>query len=261
MAFSPKCLAAAVALCAVGITTSAGAVSLQFQAFSPAAWQSQVIPNAAIEDFEQPGDTYAFEPGGLPKSLNGNQFGELDSNGYVSQQVGSFTSFGSNVPETFSGSTCQSNDIDGQGCDQIALQYDPAINGQGNLLPAAGFWSLNSNDTLGISWHADLGDGRMFDRVAFALKDAADTGDKRLDIFVDGVLRGTQTQLANANELLVTIDFGKAVSSAKIDIVTSTRDGVTIDGAVIAPVPLPATLLLLLGGLGALAMVRRRQTA
>jgi hypothetical protein len=265
---------AATAL-AIGIgTASAHASSIGFS-FTPftATDYANATAGAVIEDFENPTIADSGFAGGTPNVVPvGNSFGELAAAGYTSQRVGHFTTLGG----TGGGSTCTDLlDTDGGGCSQIALQYDPGINGQSNILPTDGFWSLNSADTDGISWTAKLADGGMFRRIVFALDDPGDTGGRNLtiklgdyellDIDFDGLkaLLGPGGEVNGARWLAV-IDLPSSVTEAVINIGAlqdyqkGRYDGFTLDGAALAPVPLPASVLFLLGGLGAMAMFRRR---
>ncbi|MGP1358537.1 VPLPA-CTERM sorting domain-containing protein [Roseicyclus sp.] len=254
-------LAASALFLALG-TASANAVSITFEEFTAAGF-SAATENAVVEDFENATNQNRSFAGIPPRNLAGNQYGELDDFGYMSPLVGNFRSIGG----VGTGTTCANLlDLGPAGCNQIALQYDPGINGQLNILPENGFWSLNSADTLGIRWRAQLQGGGLFNRLAFAIDDPADAGQKILDIFVDGALVLTRTNLPDAARWLAVIDFDTPVDLALIDIRTSERDGFTLDGASIsaaniAPVPLPASGLLLLGGLGLMLVARRRTSA
>ncbi|MCR9140457.1 MAG: hypothetical protein NXI27_31185, partial [Alphaproteobacteria bacterium] len=78
----------------------------------------------------------------------------------TSSLVGEFLSTGG----TGSGTTCAASpegaaSADGKTCNNVVV-WDKDINGQGNLVPDGGSWSLNSNDTTGILWDVDI--GKMF---------------------------------------------------------------------------------------------------
>ena len=136
---------------------------------------------------------------------------------------------------------------------------------------AGGRWYLDSNDTFGMGWFVET--GSLFSRIVFNLTDGSDVGGY-LSIISDGTRTEQRTggKLANGDVTTVVVDFGRAVSSAFISIgnyagVGSNRnvlnDGFAVDdiSVNIAPVPVPASLPLLLAGMGGLYLVRRRRTA
>jgi len=249
---------AAVAL-AFGLGGAAQASTITLETFTTAGWQS-AAQGGIFEDFENAtaaNRRFASDLARIDPVTN-DVYGELNADGYNSR-VGNFTTLGG----VGTGTTCTDLlDTDGGGCSQIALQYDPGINGQGNAFPETGEWSLNSADTRGMLWSAEREDGGMFQRLVFALTDPADTGAKSLDISVDGTSK-SWTTLANGATWLAVINLDAPTNAVDVVIRTSLRDGFTLDGAALAPVPLPASVLFLLGGLGMMAAFRRRnaQTA
>jgi hypothetical protein len=96
-----------------------------------------------------------------------------------------------------------------------------------------------------------------FSAVSFILTDHAEFSD--LTITADGVSR-TISGLGGSQSQLVTIEFGDARRAALITMDQARNDGFSIDGAQVglAPVPLPASGLLLSAGIGGLAAARRR---
>ena len=122
---------------------------------------------------------------------------------------------------------------------------------------------LDSNDTFGMIWNVSLGADRMFDRIVFTVTDAAEFGGS-LWIGTNGATT-TVMNAANAVRNLIEITFDQSMSSATVVLShfngsgNFTNDGFSIDDIAVSEVPLPASALLLLGGLGGLAAMRRRK--
>ena len=265
MTYHCKALGFAAAL---ALGTGANAASITVETFTYTAFANLTTGATVVEDFETRGDlTATFKDGGLTTEDgdSGETFGELSSNGTsrtsLSSKVGSFTGLGG----TGSGNTCKSLNPNRDNCTNIALQFDPDLNGQGNIVPDDGQWSINAADTLGVEWTAFLPGKKKFSSLFFAIRDAAD---QRAELTVTAggeeveftALLNNGNKLSNNNEQLVFINFGGAVDEAIIKIASSrTNDSFTIDGAAITPVPLPAAGWLMIAGLGGLAALRRRK--
>lgn len=220
------------------------ASTVTVSSFSTSAYNSAVgtMPSAVIQNFEGYGE--------------GNV-----ANGF-STNVGTFSSLGG----IGSGGTVTGADFSNDGT-QLALR-DGNVFGRvsttrilsGN---AADDMFLDSNDTHGIIWNVMLAGQKMFDRIVFTVTDAAEFGNTlRIE-----TAHGTAVVASSGNGLkrLVEIDLDQQVSELQIVLghfrgnTPVKNDGFSLDDIAVSEVPLPASALLLLGGLGGLAAMRRRK--
>jgi hypothetical protein len=173
--------------------------------------------------------------------------------------VGSFTPFG----KTGGGHAVVGNGSKLQVRSDNAMRWGRYnLDGAGG--PKAGNW-LDSNDNQGVKWRiAGLGE---FDTVGFFVSDAADVGGKFSIKVGDTLYRnlaGVGGELRNGNLHFVRIRLPEAVDRLTIKLFHDMPDdGFGIDGVLVgksvAPIPLPAGLLLMLPALGLLAGVGLRR--
>ncbi|MEM6610269.1 MAG: VPLPA-CTERM sorting domain-containing protein [Pseudomonadota bacterium] len=238
-------LAAAVLLSALPVT-GALAASIHATDFTQAAY------NAATS-----GGTFV----GLDFEAEGDAAGEGEVGPALVTHVGTFTTMGG----TGSGGTVSG--LPGNTGTELALRDG---NTYGRVDTVGGRWYLDSNDTYGILWNADLG-GALFKSLTFVLTDGSDVGAYlRVSAAGSDYELRSGGRLPNGYSSLVTITFEDYVQSALVELVNYTtsggtalrrNDGFSIDGVQVelAPVPLPAAGLMLVAGLGGLAALRRRK--
>lgn len=190
-------------------------------------------------------------------------FGEGNVENGFSTAVGTFSSIGG----VGSGGTVTNAGFDNDGS-KLAIR-DGNVYGRRSTTSyltgnASDDMFLDSNDTFGISWSASLASGAMFDRLVFTIVDAAEFGNTM--VIAIGDYMTTIASQGNGRKRLVEIELDEAVYNAEITFShfkgdnPLTNDGFSIDDVSLNQVPLPASALLLLGGLGGLAAFRRRQS-
>lgn len=227
-----KSLAAIVSL--VLSTGIASATTITVDAFDPSTYGSGFGSGSFVgEDFEAAG-------GALGEGEVGLNF---------ATSVGTFNTAGG----TGSGGTV--SQLPGNTGEFLALRDGNVF---GRTDQVGGTYFLDSNDTFGINWFVQT--GSLFDTVMFVITDHAEFS--TLNIAAGGVSQSI-SGLRGATSQLVTIVFDSVQTAALITIDQARNDGFSIDGAQVglAPVPLPASGLLLLAGIGGIAAMRRRKGA
>lgn len=185
------------------------------------------------------------------------------ADGYATT-VGTFASLGGEG----SGGTIKNSQFDNDGS-QLAMR-DGQVYGRRSTTQyltgdAKDDMFLDSNGTHGIAWTASAG-GSLFNKIVLSVTDAADEG-AIMEIVVGDSIYRLENQY-QGRKWLVTIGLNERVSEASIffrnwdsDGSMMANDGFSLDDVVLADVPLPASVALLLAGLGGLATFGRRKPA
>lgn len=233
-----------VAFCFAGLATSASAATISISSFDMTSYNTALAASGPVitENFE------TFSEGNV---------GDL-----FQTSVGTFATTGG----TGTGGTVTQSGFANDGS-QLAIR-DGNVYGRTSTTAAltgdsADDKFLDSNDTFGIEWVAGIG-GQAFNRLLLTLTDAADVG-ATMTVTSGGDTLSFSTA-GNGNQQLVVIDFASAVSSASVFFESSDKngarknDGFSLDDIAIAPVPLPASGLILataLMGMGAYARKKK----
>lgn len=241
-------LAIAVALT---VSSAAGAATLNISTFDPSDLSGAL---AAVDALRKPGeasvsenfeDFTAWKPGAKTWKQN------------PTTAVGTFTSIGG----------------EGQGSSVIGDATKLQVRGDApmawnriNTGHGGNNW-LDSNDTHGMEW--DVGGMPSFDALSFILTDVADQGGKfsiQIGDQMFSEVLGASGRLVDGGIYVVSILLPEAVSSLSVLLHNDTlKDGFGIDNIHVAlqspsPVPLPPAALLIVAGMGSIAMVRRRRS-
>ncbi len=235
-----------LAACFLGLAAvPATAATINVSGFSKAGYEAQ---------------TSAF----VVASENFEGFGEGNVANGFSTAVGSFATLGG----TGSGGTVTNADFTNNGS-QLAVR-DGNVYGRRSTTQyltgdAADKMFFDSNDTKGIKWTASIGGG-LFNKIVLTISDAADQG-AIMEIIAGGTSYAFE-KAANGNKKLVVIKLDEKVAATDIFFRNLDKngglrinDGFSLDDIAVSEVPLPASALLLLGGLGGLTLAGRRKKA
>jgi hypothetical protein len=135
----------------------------------------------------------------------------------------------------------------------------------GRFDPLGGAW-VDSQDRNHIVW--TVNQDTAFTSLNFALTDAFDQkrddrygGKSYFSLSVGNATWTIDKREKNGTLHWLTVLFDAPVNSASLTFETRLNDGWGVSEASVAPIPLPPTALLLLGGVGLMAWMRRRSIA
>ena len=241
------CLRGLAVATALSIGCAAGAATVNFTAFAPSDVTGAL---AAADALRQPGEISTNE-----------DFESFDAWGTNGGTQNPTTSVGS---ITAIGGTGQGTSVIGEA---TALQVRgdvPMAWNRINTTSGGTNW-LDSNDTYGMKW--EVGGLPKFNALSFILTDVADQGGKFSitvgdTLFAD--LLGGSGRLVDGGIYVFSILLPEAVNSLTVLLHNSTlKDGFGLDHIRVAdttPIPLPPAALLIVAGMGMIAVVRRRRS-
>lgn len=243
------CLRGLAVAAALSIGSAAGAASVNFEAFAP----SDVTGALAYADsLRQPGEAATNED-----FESFNAWGTNGGTQNPTTSVGKITAIGGK----------------GQGTSVIGDATKLQVRGDApmawnriNTTSGGNNW-LDSNDTYGMKW--EVGGLPSFNALSFVLTDVADQGGKFSVTVGDTLfsdLLGGSGRLVDGGIYVFSILLPEAVNSLTVLLHNSTlKDGFGLDHIRVAntdasPVPLPPAALLIVAGMGMIAVVRRRRS-
>lgn len=243
---------ASVAVAATLLGSGASAATLSWTSYD----QSQLTTAQSDRDAAETDYVVAYEDFESYRPVaDGGGIGDVTP--LTSTSVGDFT--------TTAGGRC------GNSCDtpdDQSLIRDTSSYGRYNTTLGGSNW-LDSNDNSAINLAAE--GGSMFDSVSFFLTDVDDVGRVAFELEVAGEMFDVAEDILNSNRqgdadlFFVRIDLDGLVDTVGLSLFIESGDGFGIDdvrlGSSVAPIPVPASLPLLAGGLGLLGWIARRRRA
>jgi hypothetical protein len=165
-------------------------------------------------------------------------------------------------PDAFAGfGPCGSGrSLINDGC-SVAVKDGESPRPYGRFDPFGGPW-IDSQDRPRIVWTVER--DAPFTTIRFALTDAFDQprddrfgGESHFSLSAGDAIWRIASREANGTLHWLEVVFDEPTTRAKLTFRTRLNDGWGVRAAGVAPVPLPASALMLLGGAGLLAALRR----